>query len=103
MKILVFYRRTQDGKCPSRPDYEREYVRGEDVEIPSGSWTDAASAIGDRPVGQPRDGRLSRPIEIGDVLVNEHLDSRILTPLGVWARVAAPTLSAVDLPALGGR
>lgn len=89
MKFRVFYRRVTDDSCPARPDYERDYERGADVEATS--WSNVAEVLGAEGGEKPRKGsRIRRPLFIGDVLVSDNMEARILTPHRVWAVVGMP-------------
>lgn len=75
--------------CPAKPDYESDYERGVDVE--ASSWVNVAEVLGENGDEKPRKGsRIRRPLFIGDVLVSEDFEARILTPQRMWARVAFP-------------
>lgn len=87
MRYRVFYRTAFDDKCPARPDYDADYQRGSDVEAVS--WANCAEVAG-QAVALRKGSRLRRPLEVGDVLVAEDCDTRILTPQGIWARVPMP-------------
>lgn len=89
MRFRVFYRRQFDEMSPAKPDYENDYERGVDVEATS--WVNAVEVLGQDGGEKPRKGtRLRRPLFIGDVLVSDTMEAKILTPQRMWANVVFP-------------
>lgn len=89
MRFRVFYRRVYDEVCPAKPDYENDYERGIDVE--ASSFVNVAEVLGQDGQEKTRKGsRIRRPLTIGDVLVSEMMEAKILTPYRIWANVAFP-------------
>ena len=89
MRFRVYYRRQFDEKSPAKPDYENDYERGVDVE--AASWVNAVEVLGkDGDEKQRKGSRLRRPLFIGDVLVSDAMEAKILTGQRIWASVSFP-------------
>lgn len=88
MTYRVFYRTKFDGACPAKPDYEADYERGADVD--AASWVGCAESLGATGVVPKKGARMRRPLGVGDVLVGDDCEARILTDQAIWARVPMP-------------
>jgi hypothetical protein len=102
VRFFVYYRRAFDERDPARPDYAKDYERGEDVD--AGTFNEVAMVLADkRPTHKLRE-RPVRQVGVGDVVVDvAKMDARILTQMGLWAKVPPPPITSSDAPEELGR
>ena len=84
MRFLVYYKSYPDGRAPERPDPD-EYQEAGVIEAPSRGMAvvELATAQDELPeiVVHPR------PLQTGDILIDEQGKACILTPSLLWAQV----------------
>lgn len=84
MRFLIYYKSYPDGRAPEKPDPD-DYQEAGAIEADSRSMAlvELATATDDLPEVTV----YPRPLQTGDILIDEQGKACILTPSSLWAQV----------------